>query len=74
MVGVNMNHFDAQAHAHTRIQNKMENSVHSGFTVLKLDNLIAFCIGVVPTQVYFFQKVTLYLISYPNLLLSNLLP
>ena len=39
-----MNHFDAQAHVHTRIQNKMENSVHSGFTVLKLDNPFAFCI------------------------------
>ena len=28
-----MNHFDAQSHVH--IQNKIENSVHSGFTVLK---------------------------------------
>ena len=28
-----MNHFDAQAHVHT--QNKIENSVHSGFTVVK---------------------------------------
>ena len=28
-----MNHFDAQAHVH--IQNKIENSVHSGFTVFK---------------------------------------
>ena len=27
-----MNHFDAQAHVH--IQNKIENSVHGGFTVL----------------------------------------
>ena len=33
MVGVNMNHFDAQANVH--IQNKIENSVHSGFAVLK---------------------------------------
>ena len=33
MVGVNMNHFGAQAHVH--IQNKIENSVHSGLTVLK---------------------------------------
>ena len=38
MAGVNMNHFDAQAHVLTGIQNKMENSVWSGFTVLKLDN------------------------------------
>ena len=28
-----MNHFDAQAHV--QIQNKIANSVHSGFTVLK---------------------------------------
>ena len=28
-----MNHFDAQSHVH--IQNKIENSVHSGFTVFK---------------------------------------
>ena len=27
-----MKHFDAQAHVHQ--QNKIENSVHSGFTVL----------------------------------------
>ena len=33
MVGVNMNHFDAQANVH--IQNKIENSVDSGFAVLK---------------------------------------
>ena len=39
-----MNHFDAQAHVHTRIQNKMENSVWSGFTVAKLDNPFAFFI------------------------------
>ena len=39
-----MNHLDAQAHVHTRLQNKMENSVHSGFTVLKLDYPFAFCI------------------------------
>ena len=37
MVGVNMNHFGAQANVeiYTYIQNKIENSVHSGFTVLK---------------------------------------
>ena len=44
MVGVNMIHFDAQAHVHTSIQNKMENSVHSGFTGLKSDHPFAFCI------------------------------
>ena len=33
MVGVNMNHFDAQSHVH--ILNKIENSVHSGFKFLK---------------------------------------
>ena len=41
MVGVNMNHFDAQSHVH--IQNKIENSVYSGFTVLKqikMDNFM----------------------------------
>ena len=33
MVAVNMNHFEAQAHVN--IQNKIENSVRSGFAVLK---------------------------------------
>ena len=37
MVGVNMNHFGAQVNVeiYTYIQNKIENSVHSGLTVLK---------------------------------------
>ena len=29
-----MNHFDAQAHVHTRIQNKIENSVLLVYTVV----------------------------------------
>ena len=63
MVGVNMNHFNAQAHVHTRIQNKIENSAHSGFTVLKLDNPFAFCIWSFPTQLLSSKE-----------LLSHLLP
>ena len=43
MVGVNINHFGAQAYID--IQNKVENSVQSGLTVLKANNNpFAFCI------------------------------
>ena len=64
MVGVNqgflwadMNHFGAQAFID--IQNKVENSVQSGLTVLKANNNpFAICIWSVPTQVCLFQKFT----------------
>ena len=61
MVGVNMNHFDAHAHEHTRIQNKMENtcSVHSGFS-FEIGYSICFLhLNCSDPSFFFFQKVTL---------------